>query len=846
MREGAIAPPRRANTDLSATPCAHCGLPVPTGLLDPRAERQFCCHACETVYSVIRGCGLDQYYAIAREQSTNQSAQPARTTGRSYESFDDPAFHSLYCKPRADGALTTSLYLEGVHCAACVWLLERLPHVVPGVIEARLDFRRRVIALAWDGAAVPLSRIARFLDSLGYPAHPVRGGKMHEARRHEDRVQMVRIGIAGAIMGNVMLLSFALYSNVLEGAAMEAAFASMFRWLGAALAALSLAWPGAVFFRSAWTALKLGRGRRLNMDVPIAVGLAVGMTWGLVNTARGSGEVYFDTLTTLVFLLLSGRWVQSRQQHKAGDSVELLFSLTPTTARLVEAAGVREVPIEALRNAGTEAIVEVIAGSSVPVDGVVIEGSSDLDQSLLTGESRPVTIRPGEPVHAGAVNLSSPIRVRVSASGEDTRIGQLMRMVEECTRRRAPIVLLADRVANVFVWVVLTLALATALLWFFIDPSRAIDNAAALLIVTCPCALGLATPLAVIAAIGKAARRGLLIKGGDALQALGMFRSRARRGVLLLDKTGTLTEGRMSVVQWDGPEWIKPLVAAVERRCNHPVARALERLAPTDIDIGPIGLHHALGGGVSADIDGHQLLIGSARFTRERLGGLPGSWEDRVAAAAARGLTPIIIAHDREPIALAGVGDPLRADASSVVRRLRADGWDVRIVSGDHRDIVRAIGAELGLDPGACTGEASPEDKLRIVRELMSREHAAPVVMVGDGVNDAAALSAATVGVAVHGGAEASLAAADVYVSREGLGALAELIDGSERTIRAIKRCMRASLAYNVVFTILAMSGILSPLIAAILMPCSSLTVTFLAFRSRTFGGGGKAGEPCR
>lgn len=828
--------------------CAHCGLPVPAGLIDPRAARQFCCHACETVWGVIHGCGLERYYRLRDNEPRARVASPARTTGNAYESFDDPAFQALYTKEAGGGSggagvgggpRRVTLQLEGVHCGACVWLLERLPSAAAGVIESRLDLRRATLELVWDPRVTSLSRVARFIDSLGYPAHPARAGGLAEARKREDRAQLIRIGVAGAIAGNVMLLAFALYSRVLEGAAMEAAYAEYFRWLSAGLAVLALAWPGSVFFRGAWTSLR--HARRPSMDVPIAVGLAVGGAWGLVNIVRGSGEIYFDTVTMLIFLLLCGRWLQSRQQRRAADALELLFSLTPTTARLVEAAGVREVPVEALRGAESEAIIEVLPGGSIPVDGVVIDGSSDVDQSLLTGESRPVGVHPGEAVCAGAVNLTAPIRLRLTASGEATRVGRLMRLVEEGTRRRAPIVRLADRVAGVFVWAVLGLAAVTAGIWAFLDPAHAVDHAAALLISTCPCALGLATPLAVVAAVGRAARRGILVKGGDALESLA---SRGG-GVLILDKTGTITESRTAVVQWDGPAWLKPIVAAAERRCVHPVARALSALHAEDAPVGAIDVRHALGGGVEARVDGREVVVGSPRFVRERLGGLPGEWEDRVAAAAARGLTPVVVAYDGRAMALAGIGDPVRAEARGAIARLASCGWDVRIVSGDHAAIVRAVGAELGLPADRCAGEASPEDKLSIVRELIALSGGRPVVMVGDGVNDAAALSAATVGVAVHGGAEASLAAADIYLSRPGLAPLVELVGGSRRTLGAIRLGMRASLAYNLVCTALAMSGLLTPLFAAVLMPLSSFTVILLAGRARTFDGR-EEGAACR
>ena len=803
--------------------CTHCGLAVPAGLVEAGGAEQFCCHACRTAYSVIHSCGLSRYYELLAAGAEADGVQPALGTGRQYQDFDDPKFHELYCRVEGPGVESVELYAEGIHCAACVWLLEKLPLALDGVLECRVNYRRATVFVRWAPERVALSRVARFVDSLGYPVHPVRGTKLGEIRAREDRTQLVRIGVAGAIAGNVMLLSFALYAGMFSG--IEAPFEHLFRWISMGLGLLALAWPGATFVRGAVSAV---RTRTLHMDVPIGVGLGVGAIAGVVNTVRGSGEIYFDTLTVLIFLLLVGRWIQSRQQRRSSDAVEMLYSLTPTSARLVEGDMARDVPIEALQPGD---IVEVPAGGSVPVDGEVVGGATDLDQSLLTGEPMPVRVGPGERVAAGATALTAPIRVRVEATGEQTRVGRLMRMVEEAAGRRAPIVRLADRLAGIFVVVVLVLAAATLFGWLLIDPGKAVGNATALLIVTCPCALGLATPLAIVAAIGRAARRKILVKGGDALEVL------SGRGTIVLDKTGTITEGRMRVASWRGDESIKAVLGTIESRCAHPIARAFVRAFGVDDGL-EIEFSQSVGGGIEAGIDGVGFVVGSPAFVEARAGALPAWAGEEVEAVAARALTPVVIARNGRVAAVAGVGDAIRADAPGCIAALRREGWRVEILSGDHPESVRAVAARVGVGPEACTGGATPERKLEIV-ERMARE--GTVVMVGDGVNDAGALSAATVGVAVHGGADIAMSVADVYVGRPGLEPLRELFIGARRTRGVIRRNLGASLAYNLVCASLAMVGIISPLAAAILMPASSLTVVLLSYRSRTF-----EGNPCQ
>jgi Cu2+-exporting ATPase len=796
--------------------CDHCGLPVPAGLVENGAELQFCCNGCRVAYDVIRGHGLDGYYDI--KARIDAPDEPAHVSGKSFAEFDDPAFHRLYCRTLPSGLETVELYLEGVHCAACVWLVEKLTVVVDGVADVRLDLGKALATVAWNPGTTPLSEVARFLDSIGYTPHPFRGVEARDMARREERALLVRIAVAGAIAGNVMLTAFALYGGHFHGISAE--FQSFFRWASLALAVPSVTWCATVFYRGAWGALKT---RALHMDLPIAIGILAGFTQGAINTIRGAGEIYFDSVTALIFFLLVGRFLQRRQQLKAASSTELMFSLAPSTARLVEAEGVREVPLEALTPGAT---VEIRAGDSVPADGVVTEGSSILDRSLLTGESLPEPVEIGDPVHAGTVNLGARLLIEVRATGEDTRVGRLMRLVEEAAMRRAPVVLLADRISGWFVAVVLALAAITLGVWLRLDPEHAVSHAVALLIVSCPCALGLATPLAVSAAIGRAARRKILIKGGDALESL------ARPGRMLLDKTGTLTEGRLAVVRWWGDESVKPAVAAIERHSAHPVARALAAIAPEVDSPDAREVHELAGAGVEGLVDGRRVLVASAAHATRELGLLPPTASDVVDGYAEDGLSPIVIAVDDRVVAVAAIGDPLRPDSEGSVSAIRASGWRIEILSGDHPVVVRSIASQVGIEAAAARGGASPEDKLEAVRRTAAD---ATTAMVGDGVNDAAALAAATVGVGVHGGAEAALAAADVYLARPGLEPVVELLRGSRRTLGVIRRNLVLSLAYNVVAISFAITGHMSPLLAAVLMPLSSMTVVLSSYRARTF-----------
>lgn len=815
--------------------CTHCSLPVPAGLVEHSAQHQFCCSGCKTAYEIIHANGLDHYYAL--RSSSDTAAAPLASAPNTFAEFDDPAFAAIYCRQGCAGLATVDLMLEGVHCTACVWLIERLPRLAKGVVEARLDFRRRIVRITWDPALTKLSVIASALNSIGYRPHPARGVSARALRSRDDRTHLIRLAVAGACAGNAMLLAMALYAGMFGG--IEHEYRLLFEWASVIIGVISLAWPGRVFFVSSLAAI---RTRTLSLDLPITLGIAAGALWSIIAAIRGSGEVYFDSISVLVFLLLVGRFIQHRQQRWSADAVEMLFALTPTSARVLRTDNNTEhavtLPIESI---AVGDLVEVLAGETIPVDGTITRGSSNVDQSLLTGESRPVPASIGDHAAAGSLNVSARLVVACEATGESTRIGKLLNLVQEGAARRAPIVRLADRWSGRFIVGMLSAAAITFLYWVRIDAAAAINNAAALLIVTCPCALGLATPLVLTIALGRSAARGVMIKGGDTVERL------STPGIVYLDKTGTVTQGRTSLVDFRGTAETLRLAASLEAHSAHPIARAFveahQRLDPTSPLLTAEDVRETTGGGIEGLIAARRVRVGSFNWilNQRESNSTPRVMDDEArrhaAAFAALALSPVCVEIDNEILGVAAAGDPIRDDAAASVARLRKRGWQVRLLSGDDPTVVANVAEQIGLSANEAAGGITPEGKLAEISRAKQHNSAAstPVVMIGDGVNDAAALAAADVGIAVHGGAEASLAAADIYINHPGLGAVVDLVDGSARTLRVIRITLGVSIFYNAVAAALAISGLINPLIAAILMPLSSLTVLFIAFKSRTF-----------
>ncbi|MEO7037523.1 MAG: heavy metal translocating P-type ATPase, partial [Polyangiaceae bacterium] len=713
--------------------CSHCGLPIPPGRVGPLGTPQFCCAGCAAVYAVLNASGLQGYYAKQSALSERRSAP--KPTFRRFEEFDDPKFFTKYCREVAPGAATVDLFLEGIHCSACVWLVERVQRVAPSVIEARFDLSRSLLTLTFQHTEAPLSHVARALDSLGYCPHAAGALDQAAEQRRGDRALLLRVGLSGAAAGNVMLMALALYSGAFGG--MSAEYVSLFRWGSLLITTPTVFGAGAVFFRGALAAL---RTRTPHMDLPVSIGILVGYVGSVWNTLRATGDVYFDTLCTLIFLLLVGRYLQRTHHRRCARASELLSALAPATARLLEADGLRIVPAAAV---SPGSLVQVEEGERIPVDGRVASGTSAVDASLLTGESEPQEVGVGDRVHTGTINCSAPLRIRVESAGVDTRLGRLMYAVETTQRERAPVVRLADRVSGYFVLAILSVALVTLLIWLWIDPSRALDHTVALLVVTCPCALGMATPLAVTAALRRAAQVGVLFKGGEFIEEL------ARPGRFVFDKTGTLTEGRLELVDWHGDIRAQALVRSAEEHSSHPIGRAIQRaFSANELHCASI---RESPGGVEAEVAGQSLVVGSAA-TVSRSFAVPDWALSLVDGHASKGQTPIVVAVDGQICAVAAFADTLRADAKRSLQRLQTLGLELELLSGDHPHVVRSISEQLGVPFTAVRGGMSPEGKLRHIQAL--RAAGQRVFMVGDGVNDAAAMSAASVGVAVHGGAE--------------------------------------------------------------------------------------------
>lgn len=777
--------------------CLHCGQEV------PGRGAGFCCSGCEAAYALIRDLGLDTYYA---RRSIDPDARPIRP-----DEDAAPADFSAHVSVGADGRASLHLMVDGLQCAACVWLIETVLRRQPGVSHARLNMTTRRLTVTWDPAATDAAEVAGAVVRLGYRLVPFDPAKLEAAEAVKERELLRALGVSGFAAANVMLLSVAIWAGHSQG--MGPATRDLMHWVSALIAMPAILYAARPFVRSAWAALS---ARRTNMDVPISIGVTLATGMSLAETIRGAEHAYFDSAVTLLFFLLIGRYLDLRARGRARSAAEHLLALGAAAVTVLDADGRGRVVRPGEVAAGMTVLVA--AGERIPVDGRVSDGVSDIDTGLITGESVPGAARPGDQVFAGTLNLTAPLRLTVTAVGEGTLLAEIVRMMEVAEQGRARYVALADRVSRGYAPVVHLTALATFLGWVVLAGSPwqpALLNAIAVLIITCPCALALAVPVVQVIASGRLMRQGILLKSATALERL--------TGVdtVVFDKTGTLTEGRPELQGTDGAEdGDLRLAAAIAGASRHPLARALCRAVP-GVPVAS-GVREVPGAGLGLDGPDGEIRLGSRRFT----GAEEGAGSHGGMGGESAGPELWLARPGRRPVRFA-FSDALRPDAAAVVAALRAGGKRVLLLSGDRRPAVAACAARLGIEEWRAA--QAPADKAACLEELA--RSGATVLMVGDGLNDAPALAAAHVSMSPATAADVSQTAADVVFQGIRLTPILEALDVALRSDRLVRQNFALTFLYNLLTIPVAVAGFVTPLIAALAMSSSSLIVILNALR---------------
>ena len=817
--------------------CEHCGLEILSlsNRKEARDSSRFCCMGCEFAYQLISDWNLEEFYQLRNEDSEKR-LERVQASESNFKFFDDPEFQARYVKSKSLDLSSTIFYLEGIYCVACVWLIEKLPAILPGVIESRVDFRKARLKLSFNPKKIKLSVIAKTLDSLGYKPCPLTENIEETKHKQELKKLLIRLAVAGVCAGNTMLIAVSLYQGYFSG--IEDKYKYFFHFASLFLSLPAVIYSAYPFYRAAIGGLLVGL---FHIDLPISLGILLGFSASVWNTLQGGSEVYFDSICMLIFLLLIGRWFQKSSLHKVLNTKDFLFSLAPQGTKRISSSGIEEVFVGSLKQ-GDEVLVA--KGDIIPADGVVSKGSGLINQSVLTGESKLIKAVTGDKVFAGTINLGDELEIELSSTYQSSRMGKLLNAMDNEQREAAPIEKLTDKVSGYFVLFVLFTSLICFLSWLYIaDFNTALNTTLSFLIITCPCALGLAAPSALAVAIRKAARDGILLKSTGIIEILSGVKK------IFFDKTGTLTKGELVVgdiysfkednhpLKCSIEEVDKETVNAIkelENSSQHPFGRTLygtfQKICSHEKPFQKIEFF--LGKGIKGlDSAGDEWILGAPVWEELICEGQESEIEEVVSKLSDYSLSPVVISKNSEAKYIFGLGDTLQPNVSDLFNFLAEEKISSSLLSGDNSRIVKKVSKLLDIDG---EGELSPEDKLRIVE---TSSQLTPTAMIGDGANDIGALKAAHVGVAVSGGLELSFRSADVFIKNGNPLKLKNLFSGSIKTISIIKRNLCFSFFYNLIGGGAAILGYVDPLVAAVLMPISSLTIVLSSVLSKSFYG---------
>jgi Cu2+-exporting ATPase len=760
-----------------------------------------CCPGCAAAAQAIADAGLADYY----DNRTAFAAQaPDDADLAALRAYDDVV--------EAGDAVFT---IEGMRCAACVWLIERRVGALPGVTEALLNVATERLRVRWDPAVSRASDILAALRAIGYTAYPL-DARRHAAHLERERKTLFRrLFVAGLAMMQVMMYAFPVY--LATDGTMDADMQALMHWAALLLtlpAVTYSAWP---LLRGAWLDMRRGVA---GMDVPVALGVVAAFAGSAASVVRGHGDVYFDSITMFVFLLLGSRYLELDARRRAARALEGLQRAAPATAqRMPGWPDMRATEQVAADRLAPGDVVLVAPGQAVPADGVIVEGETEIDLALLTGESRTRAMGLDAQLPGGAVNVAQAIVVRVTSSARDSTLALLVRLVERAGQNKPALALWADRVGAWFVLALLALTAFVFAGWQFVDPARAWPAAIAVLVVSCPCALSLATPTALAAATDRLLRHGVLAVRPHVLETLG------RATHVVFDKTGTLTYGhpvlRHTLTFGTRRRTALQLAAALEAGSAHPLAQALRAAAGP---VAPVAAaaRQVVGQGIEGEIGGRRYRLGNAAFVAALAGA-------EVPCDQPAGVTAVWLGSGAGWMARFDLVDEVRPEARDVVAALRDSGKTVLLLSGDADDAAQDVAMQLGI--GHALGQQLPEDKLRVVRGLQA--DGAVVAMVGDGINDAAVLSGADVSFAMGQGAQLAQLHADCVLLGEGLHPLAAALDTADDTLRVIRENLGWAMLYNLAAIPAAATGLLNPWLSGAGMAASSALVVLNALRLR-------------
>jgi ATPase, P-type (transporting), HAD superfamily, subfamily IC/heavy metal translocating P-type ATPase len=790
--------------------CWHCGEPLQAGVgiraLVAGQPRPMCCHGCRAAAEWIQHLGLADYYRLRTTPSQTLSGVTSPDNSGA-DGWHDAESSRHVIRELGAGLRESLLLIEGMHCAACVWLIERALGAMKGIVSIQVNAVARRARVVWRDSEITLPQILHALPRIGFQALPLDAQGLDDARRQESRAALKRLLVAGFGAMQAMMFAPALYLGA--AASLDASTRELLRWVGFLVATPVVLYSAQPFFAGALRSLRIGQ---LGMDVPVAFAIAAVYAASFIEALRGSGEVYFDSISMFVFFLLAGRYLEMRARHRACDLTDALVKLTPPFAdRRLEDGTLQRIAIRELRVGDC---VHVSEGGIVPADGALLSERCSVNEALLSGESAPVLKLRGDLLIAGSILEDGPMQLRIERVGAATALACVAALVGRAQAARPQLVRVGERAAARFVGLVFALTALTIAAWAVVDPSRAFTAAVAVLVISCPCAFALAVPAAITRALAALARSGVLVAKPDAIQGL------AECTHALFDKTGTLTEASLSLTDvetFNGVSRGEALrrAASLARQSRHPAARVIAAAHPDQSGSAPTGAISHPGLGVSASIAGRELRLGRSDFA-VAAGLISHDFDDAV-----------LLADDAGPIAAFRLSERLRVDAGVAIDALKQQGVTVLIASGDSSAKVTTIAERLGVS--SWRARQLPADKLAWLATL--RAEGARVLAVGDGVNDAPVLAGADVAIALAEGAELAQASSDIVLTGGRLGAIAPARAIAQQTLAIVRQNQQWAFFYNFAAVPLAALGFVPPWLAALGMSLSSVGVILNTLR---------------
>ncbi|MDX5408477.1 MAG: cadmium-translocating P-type ATPase [Chromatiaceae bacterium] len=788
---------------MSDTRCFHCHEPVPAGfnfsLMFDGQQRSFCCAGCQAVADTIISSNLADYYRFRTEPASKAKALPEQLKAE-LNQFD--AADVLSDVSRQHGDLTEiELSISGISCAACAWLIEKQLRQLPSVHKVNVNSTTQRCHLSWDAQQVPLSRILQKLADIGYQASPFVADQEEQRYKAELSRFLKRLAVSGIMTMQVMMLAVALYFGDYTG--IEASHQGYLRWISMLLTLPVVLYAALPFVKSAWRGIK---ARQMNMDVPVSLAIYYTFFASAYATAFNTGEVYFESVCMFTFLLQLGKFFEYRARARARDATSNLLRIMPVSATLLKDQQHETVSAKRLRPGD---IILVKPGETLAADGEVLQGNSSTDESMLTGEYKPITKSIGDTVLAGTVNHDGLLQVKVTSALDNSRLGQIIQLQQRTLNQKPAVLEKTDKLARYFVERLLLIAAATFMLWYFwLDADRAFWVTLSVLVATCPCALSLAAPTAITCALASLNRRGVLIKNSAALDLL------PELSIVVFDKTGTLTEGRFSVSNCrlltdtlSEAEALN-LIANLEAYSEHPISHAFSGYLKQKLTLQEVNI--IIGGGISARYQDKQVKVGSAAF-----------------CGLLQSDAMVYLTINEQPIAAVKLHDALRPEVPELLTRLRQQGYQLMMLTGDSSSQADALQQQLQFDQ--MIKGCSPEQKVAEITRLVASGH--KVMMLGDGINDSPAFHAAHVSVTLDSGSDLSKNQADVVLLQPNISLLHHLLHGSLAAKQVIKQNLRWAVGYNLVIIPLAVAGFVSPYIAVLGMSFSSLLVVSNSLR---------------